>query len=202
MPAEQIRPSQPKRNLDYLILNDQSKIEIFRKFYNRKSGRELFKPFKGKIVITTGSTYITDKGKVIRRNHLAVHLKSSSIGFSGKQATPVKKGQKRPIVSTSSSTSPEVNRPLKFTNPRSLNTAKTVSFHVRPQPPLLLSSSTPVRANSSASKSVDKSVSDAPGIQPIEMLLRWWISPPLPLRPEPFLRKCPLVSSRLYLARI
>ena len=102
MPAEQIRPSQPKRNLDYLILNERSKVEIFRKFLNRKSGRELFKHFKGKIVSVTGSTYFTDEGKVIRRNHLAVRLKSTGLSFSGKQATPVKKGQKRPIVSSSS----------------------------------------------------------------------------------------------------
>ena len=102
MPAEQIRPSQPKRNLDYLILNERSKVEIFRKFLNRKSGRELFKHFKGKIVSVTGSTYFTDEDKVIRRNHLAVRLKSTGLSFSGKQATPVKKGQKRPIVSSSS----------------------------------------------------------------------------------------------------
>ena len=50
MPAEQRRPSQPKRNLDYLVINDQSKVEIFRKFPNRKSGRELIIPFKGKLL--------------------------------------------------------------------------------------------------------------------------------------------------------
>ena len=89
MPIEQICPSQPKRNLDYLVLNEPIKVKIFRKFLNRKSGREFFKPFKGKIVQITGSTYITDKGKVIRRNHLAVRLKSTSLSNSGKQATPV-----------------------------------------------------------------------------------------------------------------
>ena len=50
-----------------------NQVKFFRKFLNRKSGRELLKPFKGKIVNITGSTYITDKGKVIRRNHLAVN---------------------------------------------------------------------------------------------------------------------------------
>ena len=93
MPAEQIRPSQPKRNFDYLVLNDLSKVEIFRKFLNRKSGRELFKPFKGKNVRVTGATYITDKGKVIRKNHLAVRLKLSRKGFSGKQTTPHHSGE-------------------------------------------------------------------------------------------------------------
>ena len=93
MTTDQIRPSIPKRNLDYLVLNEPNKVEIFRKFLNRKSGRQLFKPFKGKIVQTTGSTFISDKGKVIRRNHLAVRLKSTDPSFSGKQTTPVKKGQ-------------------------------------------------------------------------------------------------------------
>ena len=64
MPTEHIRPSQPKRNLDYLVLNEPSKVKSFRKFLNRKSGRELFKPLKDKIVRITGSTYINDKGKV------------------------------------------------------------------------------------------------------------------------------------------
>ena len=81
MPTEQIRPSLPKRNLDYLVLNEPNKVEIFRKFLNRKSGRELFKPYKGKIVPITESTYISDKGKVIRRNHLAVRLKSTQLSF-------------------------------------------------------------------------------------------------------------------------
>ena len=53
MQTDQIRPSLPKRNLDYLVLNEPNKVEIFRKFLNRKSGRELFKPFKGKIVKIT-----------------------------------------------------------------------------------------------------------------------------------------------------
>ena len=117
MPMEQIRPSLPKRNLDYLVLNEPNKVEIFRKFLNRKSGRELFKPYKGKIVRITESTYISDKGKVIKRNHLAVRLKSTQLSFSGKQLTPVKKGQKRPIVPSSTSSS-EDNRPLKQSGSR------------------------------------------------------------------------------------
>ena len=145
MPTEQIRPFQPKRNLDYLVLNEPSKVKVFRKFLNRKSGRELFKPFKGKIVQITGSTYITDKGKVIRRNHLAVRLKSTRLKFSGKQATPVKKGQKRPIVSSSAPSSSEDNRPLKPTSSRQRISAKTVSVPARPQFSSMMSSSTPSR---------------------------------------------------------
>ena len=110
-------PSLPKRNLDYLVLNEPNKVEKFRKFLNRKSGRELFKPFKGKIVQITGSTYNSDKGKVIGRIQLAVRLKSTYLSFSGKHLTPVKKGQKRPIVSSSPSSS-EDNRPLKQSSSR------------------------------------------------------------------------------------
>ena len=128
----------------------------------RKSGRELLP--KSKIDKVTGSTYFTDKDKVIRRSHLEVHLKSKSIGFSGKQATPVKKGQKHHIVFTSSSTSPEDNRHLKPPNQKSRVTAKTVSIPVRSRLPLLLLSSTPLRANSSASKLVDNTVLDASGL--------------------------------------
>ena len=167
MPAKQIRPSQPKRKLGYLVLNEPSKIETFRKFLNGKSGREFFKPSKGKIVSITGSTYITNKGKVIKRNHLAVRLKSTGPSSSGKQAAPVKKGQKLLIVSSSSSTSPEDNRHLKPSNPRSQITAKTVSVPARPQLPSLLYSFTPVRPKFSLPKSGNKLASEARGIQSI-----------------------------------
>ena len=70
-------------------------------------------------------------------------------------------------TSTSSSTSPEDNRPLKPSNPRSRITAKTVSVPARPQLPSVMSSSTPVRPKSSLPKSGNKLVSDAPGIQSI-----------------------------------
>ena len=77
--------SNAKRNLDQLIFNNPKKVEISRKILIKKSGRELFKPFKGKIVKITES---------------------------------VKKGQKRPVVSPSSSTSPEDNTPLRPTSTR------------------------------------------------------------------------------------
>ena len=114
----------------------------------------------------TGSTYIVDKGKVIRRNHLAVRLNSTNLSFSGKQATPIKKQQKRPIVSSSSSTSPEDNRPLKS------QLAPDLGFWLNLfLCPLVLnfrlSSSTPTRHKSSVPKSGNKLVSEAPGIQDI-----------------------------------
>ena len=176
MQMDQIHPSLPKCNLDYLVLNEPSKVEIFRKFLNTKSGRELFKPFKGKIVRITGSTYITDKGKVIRRNHLAVRVKSTDLSFSGKQLTPVKKGQKRPIVSSSPSSS-EDNRPLKQSssrqhitaktkqsNPRQHISAKTLQIPARSKFPSLPSSLPHSRGQLVSTKSKQHSVSEAPGV--------------------------------------
>ena len=166
MPTEQIRPSLPKRNLDYLVLNEPNKVEIFRKFLNRKSGRELFKPYKGKIVRITESTYISDKGKVIRRNHLAVRLKSTQLSFSGKQLTPVKKGQKRPIVPSSTSSS-EDNRPLKQSGSRQRISAKTVYVPAHSKFPFMPVSHTPPRSQMVASKLREDATSEAPGIQNI-----------------------------------
>ena len=166
MQTDQICPSLPKRNLDYLVLNEPNKVEIFRKFLNRKSGRDFFKSFKGKIVRITGSTYISDMGKVIRRNHLAVRLKSTDLSFSGKQLTPVKKGQKRPIVSSSPSSS-EDNRPLKQLSSRQRITAKTVKVPAHPKFPSLPTSYTPSRGQIVSTKSKETSVPEAPGVQTI-----------------------------------
>ena len=63
MLAQQLHPSQPKCTLDYLVINNPDKVEKFDKFLIRKSGRELFKHYKGSIVRYTGSTYITDEDK-------------------------------------------------------------------------------------------------------------------------------------------
>ena len=166
MPTEQIRPSLPKRNLDYLVLNEPNKVEIFGKFLNRKSGRELFKPYKGKIMRITESTYISDKGKLIRRNHLAVRLKSTQLSFSGKQLTPVKKGQKRPIVPSSTSSS-EDNRPLKQSGSRQRISAKIVYVPAHSKFPSMPVSHTPPRNQMVASKLREDATSEAPGIQNI-----------------------------------
>ena len=96
-----------------------------------------------------------------------MRLKSTSVGFSGKRATPIKRGEKRPIVSSSCLNSPEENRPIKPPTQRTRITAKTVSIPVRSRSPILLSSSTPLRANSSSRKSVEDTILDAPGIRPI-----------------------------------
>ena len=91
MPAEQLQTSSTKRKLDHLVLNNPEKVKIIRKISVRKLVRELFKLFKSKIFRITGTTYITDKVKLIRRNHIAASLKSSQSGFLGKQASPAER---------------------------------------------------------------------------------------------------------------
>ena len=81
MSAEQLESSSPKRKLDHLDRNNPEKVKIFCQILNRKSDRELFKSFKGKIVQITGTTFITDKDKVNRWKHFAVRLKSIHSGF-------------------------------------------------------------------------------------------------------------------------
>ena len=113
-----------------------------------------------------GSTDISDKEKVIRKNHLAVRLKSTDLSFSGKQTTPVKKGQKRPIVSSSPSLS-EDNWPPKQSSSRQRISAKTVAVHARPKFPSLPTSSKPSRDQIVSTNSKQTSVSEASGVQAI-----------------------------------
>ena len=53
---------------------------VYRKILDRRSGRPLFKRFNGKIVKVTNNTYITENGKVIRKNHISLKLKFSRGG--------------------------------------------------------------------------------------------------------------------------
>ena len=94
----------------------------------------------GKIVRVTGAIYNTHKDNVKRRNQRAMLLKSNLADCSGKQATPVKKGQKRPAVSSSTSTSPEDDRPFKLFSTRTCIAAKAFTVPIRPKPPTLLKS--------------------------------------------------------------
>ena len=97
---------------------------------------------------------------------MAVRLKSTDLSFSGKQLTPVKKGQKRPIVSSSPSSS-EDNRPLKQSRSRQRITAKTVKIPDHPKFPSVPTSYTPSRGQIVSTKSKETSVSEAPGVQTI-----------------------------------
>ena len=91
-PAEQLRLSRAKRYLDYLVFNERKKVEIFRKILIRNSGRELFKPFKGKIVRITGTTFNTDKDKVIRGNTLRFVLNRLFRGFWANRSLRPRRG--------------------------------------------------------------------------------------------------------------
>ena len=69
--------SRPKRlsktrKLEKLVLQDPLRVKIFRKILDRKSGKPLFKLAKIKITRVTDHTYITDRGKVYRKNHLSL----------------------------------------------------------------------------------------------------------------------------------
>ena len=60
------------RKLEQLVLQDPIRVKIFRKIFDRNSGKPLFKLAKIKIVPITDHTYITDMGKVYRKNHLSL----------------------------------------------------------------------------------------------------------------------------------
>ena len=67
--------SKSKSNIEQLLLSNPNQAEIFRKVLNRRSGKQLFKPFKDKITKTTNNTCITEKGKSIRKNHVSIRIK-------------------------------------------------------------------------------------------------------------------------------
>ena len=157
MPTEQIRPSLLKRNLDYLDLNEPSKVEFLGNFLIGNLVENFSNLLRVKLCRLLGPHILLTRGNFLH----AVRLKSTSLSFSGKQATPVKKGQKRPIVSSSSPSSSEDNRPLKPTSSRQRISAKTVAAPARPQFPSLMSSSTPLRAQFFSSKSKHNLLSEA-----------------------------------------
>ena len=47
-------------------------MRVFRKIIDRQSGKPLFKLAKFKITRITDHTYVTDKGKVYRKNHVCL----------------------------------------------------------------------------------------------------------------------------------
>ena len=54
--------SKPKSNIEQLLLSNPNHVEIFKKVLDRRSGKQLFKPFSDKITKITNITYITEKG--------------------------------------------------------------------------------------------------------------------------------------------
>ena len=97
-------------NLDFDLIHYPEKVVVYRKILDRKSGRPLFKRFNGKIVKVTNNTYITENGKVIRKNHISLKPKFKSANCSGLgKKTPAASTPRKPLHQCSSSGS---NRPV------------------------------------------------------------------------------------------
>ena len=69
-----VQPTRLSRTskLENLLLSDPGRVKVFRKIIDRQSGKPLYKLTKFKIVRVTEHTYITDKGKVYRKNHICL----------------------------------------------------------------------------------------------------------------------------------
>ena len=67
MPVQRTKTS----NLEFDLIHHPEKVVVYRKILVRKSGRPLFKQFNGKIIKVTNNTYITENGKIIRKNHIS-----------------------------------------------------------------------------------------------------------------------------------
>ena len=65
------RPSRTSK-LENLLLSDPGRVKVFRKNIDRQSGKPLYKLTKFKIVRVTDHTYITNNGKVYRKNHICL----------------------------------------------------------------------------------------------------------------------------------
>ena len=115
--------SRPKRlsktrKLEKLVLQDPLRVKIFWKVLDRKSGKPLFKLAKIKITRVTVHTYVTDKGKVYRKNHLSLRHNFYHLKFSATPGTVGERLQQRiaPRPQSQPSTSPatkHINEPSK-----------------------------------------------------------------------------------------
>ena len=105
------------RKLEKFVLQDPLRVKIFRKVLDRKSGKPLFKLAKIKITRVTDHTYITDKGKVYRKNHLSLRHNFNHPKFSATPGTVRERLQRRIAPrpqsqpSTSSATRPIAEPP-------------------------------------------------------------------------------------------
>ena len=115
--------SRPKRlskarKLEKLVLQDPLRVKIFRKVLDQKSGKPLFKLAKIMITRVTDHTYITDKGKVYRKEHLSLKHNFNHPKFSATSSTVGERFQRRiaPRPQSQPSTSPaprQINEPSK-----------------------------------------------------------------------------------------
>ena len=106
------------RKLEKLVLQDPLRVKIFWKVLDRKSGKPLFKLAKIKITRVTDHTYITDKGKVYRKNHLSLRHNFNHPKFSATPGTVGERLQRRiaPRPQSQLSTTPatrQTDEPLK-----------------------------------------------------------------------------------------
>ena len=74
LPTLQPRRQSQTSKLETLLLSDPSRVRVFRKIIDRQSGKPLFKLAKFKITRIADHTYVTDKGKVYRKNHVCLKL--------------------------------------------------------------------------------------------------------------------------------
>ena len=59
-------------------MSDPNRVKVFRKIIDHQSGKPLYKLAKLKIVRVTDHTYVTDNGKVYRKNHICLKPNSRS----------------------------------------------------------------------------------------------------------------------------
>ena len=111
--APVVQPTRLSRTskLENLLLSDPGRVKVFRKIIDRQSGKPLYKLTKFKIVRVTDHTYITDKGKVYRKNHIclkpiyrsAILVAQNSIGDRVQASSSTSRGAaKRPVTRSQS----------------------------------------------------------------------------------------------------
>ena len=104
-----VQPTRLSRTskLKNLLLSDPGRVKVFRKIIDRQSGKPLYKLTKFKIVRVTDHTYITDKGKVYRKNHIclkpnyrpAILVAPNTIGDRAQDTSSTSRGAaKRPVT--------------------------------------------------------------------------------------------------------
>ena len=109
--VEQEVPEQRTKtsNLEFHLIHYPEKVVVYRKILDRRTGCPLFKRFNGKIVKVTKNSYITENGKVIRKNHISLKPKFKSAFCSGfGKKTPAASTPRKPLHQCSSKGS---NRP-------------------------------------------------------------------------------------------
>ena len=99
--------------LETLLLSDPSRVKVFRKIIDRQSGKTLFKRAKFKITRITDHTYVTDKGKVYRKNHVCLkpnfrnNISATQNTLGDRLQTPgpsSRSGGKKPVTRSSQPT--------------------------------------------------------------------------------------------------